>query len=240
MLHVINASCVACDLHTIATRPLARTCWRRFTAQRGDCKQSWIAPLNAIIIIILLLLVSLLESRQSIQIDWICHTPSQACTSWPSAWVVVDLSDQAWNCGARTLPKKIYTKKSYCLVFPPEETCLVFSAKEWIQRQRERERDFVASLVDFVNVSTLICDDCGREVSVLFVWVFVYVATVDPFNVLGDAVECYTHVRTFPLWSRNLHECIWKVLNYWFHLWMFYDWLVSVKSSDQYLKNMKK
>ena len=37
MLHVINARCVARDLHTIVAWPLRRMCWRQFLAQRGDC-----------------------------------------------------------------------------------------------------------------------------------------------------------------------------------------------------------
>ena len=51
-LHVIGARCVARDFHTIVPWPLQRTCWRQFVAQRGDCKKSRTAPLNAIIIII--------------------------------------------------------------------------------------------------------------------------------------------------------------------------------------------
>ena len=31
-LHVINARCVACDLHTVAPGPLERTYWRQFAA----------------------------------------------------------------------------------------------------------------------------------------------------------------------------------------------------------------
>ena len=50
MLHVINARCVARDLHTTGPGPLERTCWRRFAAQCGDCKKSRIVPLNRIII----------------------------------------------------------------------------------------------------------------------------------------------------------------------------------------------
>ena len=59
MLHVISARCVACDLHMIAPGPLERTCWRRFTAQWGDCKKSPIAPLNVIIIIVIVAHVGL-------------------------------------------------------------------------------------------------------------------------------------------------------------------------------------
>ena len=58
MLHVISARCVAHDLHTIAPGPLERACWRRFAALWGDCKKSRIAPLNAIIIIIIIIKVS--------------------------------------------------------------------------------------------------------------------------------------------------------------------------------------
>ena len=52
MLHVISAQCVARNLHTIAPGPLEYTCWRRFAAHLRDCKQSRIAPLSAVIIII--------------------------------------------------------------------------------------------------------------------------------------------------------------------------------------------
>ena len=38
MLHIISAGCVACDLHTIAPRPLEHTCWRQFAVQRGNSK----------------------------------------------------------------------------------------------------------------------------------------------------------------------------------------------------------
>ena len=50
---MISAQCVARDLHTIASGPLERTCWRQLAALWGDCKKSRIAPLNAIIIIII-------------------------------------------------------------------------------------------------------------------------------------------------------------------------------------------
>ena len=51
-LHVIGARCVACDLYTIPPGPLEHMCWRQFAVLWGDCKKSWTAPLNAIIIII--------------------------------------------------------------------------------------------------------------------------------------------------------------------------------------------
>ena len=51
---MISARCVAPDLHTVAPGPLERTCWRRFAALWRDCKKSRIAPLNAIIIIIII------------------------------------------------------------------------------------------------------------------------------------------------------------------------------------------
>ena len=50
---MISAWCVACDLYTIVPWPLEHTCRRQW----GDCtKKSQIAPFNAIMIIILLLL----------------------------------------------------------------------------------------------------------------------------------------------------------------------------------------
>ena len=55
-LHVISARCVARDLHTVAPGPLERTCWRQFAALWRDCKKSRIAPLNAIIINIIIVL----------------------------------------------------------------------------------------------------------------------------------------------------------------------------------------
>ena len=57
--HMISARCVARDLHTVAPGPLERTCWRRFAALWGDCKNSRIAPLNAIIIIIIIIIAYL-------------------------------------------------------------------------------------------------------------------------------------------------------------------------------------
>ena len=57
-LHAISARCVARDLHTAAPGPLERTCWRQFVALWGDCKKSRIAPLNAIIIIIIMIRVT--------------------------------------------------------------------------------------------------------------------------------------------------------------------------------------
>ena len=57
MLQVIGAQCVAHDFHTIVPWPLECTCWRQFVAQRGDCKKSRTAPLNAVIIIIIIILL---------------------------------------------------------------------------------------------------------------------------------------------------------------------------------------
>ena len=54
---MISARCVARDLHTVAPRPLERTCWRLSAAEWGDCKQFWIAPLNAIIIIFIIIIL---------------------------------------------------------------------------------------------------------------------------------------------------------------------------------------
>ena len=64
MLHVMSARCVARDLHTIAPGPLESRCWREFATQWGDCQKSRIAhcqksrfaPLNAIIIIIIIII----------------------------------------------------------------------------------------------------------------------------------------------------------------------------------------
>ena len=55
MLHVMGARCVARDLHTISPWPLERMCWRQLAAERGDCRKSRTAPLNAIIIIIIII-----------------------------------------------------------------------------------------------------------------------------------------------------------------------------------------
>ena len=57
-LHMISAQCVAHDLHTVAPGPLERVCWRQFAALWGDCKKSQIAPLNATIIIIIIIKLS--------------------------------------------------------------------------------------------------------------------------------------------------------------------------------------
>ena len=39
VLHVMNARCVARDLHTITSGPLERACWRQFAAQKGDFRK---------------------------------------------------------------------------------------------------------------------------------------------------------------------------------------------------------
>ena len=59
-LHVISARCVARDLHTVVPGPLEHTCCRQFTALWGDCKKSRIAPLNAIITIIIIIIFTIL------------------------------------------------------------------------------------------------------------------------------------------------------------------------------------
>ena len=69
MLCVISARCVAHDLHTITPWPLERTCWRRFAAQWGDRNKSRTAPLNAIIIIIIIV-QELLVSQCNTSTEW--------------------------------------------------------------------------------------------------------------------------------------------------------------------------
>ena len=53
MLHMISAQCVACDLHTIAPRPLEHTCWRRFAGSEEIAKNLklhlWMRLLRAVL-----------------------------------------------------------------------------------------------------------------------------------------------------------------------------------------------
>ena len=39
----------------ISSGPLERTCWKQFAVQWGDCKKSGITPLNAIIVIVIVI-----------------------------------------------------------------------------------------------------------------------------------------------------------------------------------------
>ena len=64
MLQVISARRVARDLHMIAPGPLKCACWRQFAALWGDCKKSRIAPLNAIIIIINIIIIKFVSIVQ--------------------------------------------------------------------------------------------------------------------------------------------------------------------------------
>ena len=56
MLHVKGARCVARDFHSTVPWSLERTCWRQLAVQRGDRKKSRTAPLNGIIIIIIIVI----------------------------------------------------------------------------------------------------------------------------------------------------------------------------------------
>ena len=69
MSHVISARRVARDLHTIAPRPLERTCWRQFAVHWGDSKKFRFVPFNAI-----LLLLSWVAERN-------CNTVTEMCFS---------------------------------------------------------------------------------------------------------------------------------------------------------------
>ena len=94
-LHVKSARCVARDLHTIAPGPLERTCWKQFAALWGDCKKSWIAPLNAIIIIIIILADPVTVSGK--------HFSPTFCqyTGWPSysKWQTLLAPPLCWYTG---------------------------------------------------------------------------------------------------------------------------------------------
>ena len=91
MLHVMSSWCVARDMHTIAPRPLERTCWRWFAVQWGDSKKSRSAPLKAITIILII-------DVEWWQQFWCCFRFSQkkgsslAYYQWstsPTAWLVI-------------------------------------------------------------------------------------------------------------------------------------------------------
>ena len=47
---MIRSRCVACDLLTIAPRPLERMCWRPVVGQWWDCQKSQSVPVSVIII----------------------------------------------------------------------------------------------------------------------------------------------------------------------------------------------
>ena len=66
MLHITSASFVARDLHTIAPGPLEHMCWRQW----GDCKNSRIAPLNAITIIIITIIIIILIAKKNNELFW--------------------------------------------------------------------------------------------------------------------------------------------------------------------------
>ena len=66
---MVSAWCVACDLHTIAPGPLERVCWRRFGALWGDHKKSRTAPLNAIIIIIIIIVCASILHSKTLNMD---------------------------------------------------------------------------------------------------------------------------------------------------------------------------
>ena len=65
MLHLINARCVACDLHTIAPWPLERTSWEKVRSAVRRLQKSYSAPLNAVIIITTIIILLLQLSSYS-------------------------------------------------------------------------------------------------------------------------------------------------------------------------------
>ena len=94
MLQVISTRCVARDLHTIAPGPLERTCWRWFAALWGDCKKSQIAPLNAIIIIIII------KGTTKSKLTWIRKVLT--ADTLPDIWYVWSLGN-FWFSNRRNL-----------------------------------------------------------------------------------------------------------------------------------------
>ena len=62
VLHVISARCVVRDLCTIASWPLECKCWRKLTAQSGNCNQSWTAPFRVITFAVTLLIIIMIKT----------------------------------------------------------------------------------------------------------------------------------------------------------------------------------
>ena len=73
MLHVISARCVARDLHATAPGPLERTCWRRFAAQWGDCKKSRFAPVGAIVVVVVIIIMDGTTSFHDRIFQYVCR-----------------------------------------------------------------------------------------------------------------------------------------------------------------------
>ena len=81
MLHMISARCVARNLHTTAPGPECK-CWRQFTAQWGDCQNSWTAPLDVIIIIIIIIITIIIITTIIIIIIITREESVPASTHW--------------------------------------------------------------------------------------------------------------------------------------------------------------
>ena len=79
------------DLHTIVPGPLECTCWRQFAEQWGDWKKALTAPLNAIIIIVIIIMSSNEMTTINV-IPWTCPSPRESTVrqtgwhKWLTAW----------------------------------------------------------------------------------------------------------------------------------------------------------
>ena len=134
MLHMISAWCVARDLRTVAPGSLERTCWRQLVAQWGDCKNSWIVPLNAIIIIIIILFLFVSKRHSWIQVvrvlSWPIVVPEhgerKAGLGTRYAWhCIISMSGSLWLC----LMLGLKTKWCSCGVSSTEWKLLNLSVK---------------------------------------------------------------------------------------------------------------
>ena len=167
MLHVISAQCVACELHTIALRPLECTCWRQFAGQWGDCKKSRSAPLNAIFIIIIIMLTTAHWCAQSpwllnlvcAYVDVHLFTPVDN-NEWWWLWLLnlvcvcvdvhlftpVDNNDSGDDCHCWTLCVHVWMSICLPLLITMIVVMIVIPVKSYI---------FSVSLTDFQQFSSL-------------------------------------------------------------------------------------
>ena len=97
---MISARCVAHDLHKIAPGPLERTCWRRFAAQWGDCTKSQIAPLNAITIIIIIIIITYCKCNL-MRINWGLALLALSCHP-TKPWRASQRRDKPWLAKGQT------------------------------------------------------------------------------------------------------------------------------------------
>ena len=91
--------------------PLERTCWRQFVAQWGDCQKSGMAPLNAIIItIIIIILFSSGDGHFAYQTNTCCGSPFQELKAVAVCYRFLVFFDDGYAqyCWAKELHKVYY------------------------------------------------------------------------------------------------------------------------------------